>query len=534
MDSLSYNSFEKLQKNDGPSHWNKKKSDDIEKAAPGFSWEGCKTQKSPKMDHATFTLGLSTLLGMKERKNPLKASTFDSRNDSKQTKDQSRLKTEEAVAVPGKQSQIFKIKPIVDQIVPKPNTKFQRPLHNKSFLAQSNVRPALKEAVKKEYSPPKKSSFKANIYRFNSKQASHKPVQFGSATSQAKTSNRPAVQGKNQPISCFIKHLPEKDRAEGSVGPLIEQQKTLHSLENDPGFNAFDTLQKTSYNHCGNMEEHSGIIYASIPTNDKNKNHEKSRDSKRSKFSNRKNLSFNDSRRNTLKTLTSIDKKMRSSLLEPRRTSAKEDYKPDRIKFDKKFKPLVYHTENEFKAPGLETRLDSLPHLPQKCSHVIAGHDLIRSSRLKKKRVSSSQPHITGVLRKNHSLNGFSEMSNMDHRIDMSHKASLRCMPRESGPPELDYLRTRIKSLEHRLKESNKEVSVLQSKHKELSEVFLRVVSENVTLKMINQQERPELSGREHELRAYIEKAVAELFWPDFDNSSTPQKNNLNLAKVSN
>lgn len=524
MDSLSYNSLEKLQKNDGKSNWNKKKSDQIEKVGVNVCWEGRKTQRSPPMDHATFTLGISTILGLKERKNPLKASTFDSRNDSKLAKDQSRLKTEETAGVNDKQSQVFKPKSISDQVAQKPLAKYPRPFQNKSLLVQSNGKPTVKDVAKKDSSPFKKSSFKANIYRFNSKPMVNKTAHFGSMISQAKGSHRPTLQNKTQPIACFVKHLPEKDHTEGSVGPHIEHRKTLNSSENDLGFNAFDTLQKTSYNHCGNMEEHSGIIYASIPTNDKNKKHEKSRDSKGSKFSNKKNLSFNVSRRNTLRTLTSIDKKMRSSLLEPRRASNKHNYKPTHINFDKKVKPLVYHTENELRAPGLEARLESLPHFPSKCSHVIVMQNLAKCSKLKKRRISTSQPHITGVLRKNHSMNGFSETINIDPQLDMSHKASSRRIPSESGQHELEFLRDRVKSLEHRLSESSEELGVLQRKHKELSEVFLRVVSENVTLKMINQQMRPEISGRDQELRSYIEKTVAELFWPDLDYSDTPKK----------
>ncbi len=514
-----------MQKNEGKSRWNKKKSDQIDKVGVNSAWEGRKTQRSPRMDHATFSIGISTILGLKDKKNPIKTSTFDSRNDSKVIKDQSRLKTEEAPTSNSKQYHPIKIKPFGEQTGTNSLAKYPRPFQNKSFLVQSNGKTVVKETCRNDQPSFKKSSIKTTIFRFNSKpQTQTKTANFEGIAHQAQNNHRPSLANKNQPIACFVKRLPDKDPVENSVGPQIDHKKTLTSSENEQCFNAFDTLQKTSYNHYGNMEEHSGIIYASIPTNDKNIKHNKSRDSRTSKFSYKKNLSFNECRRNTFKTVASIDKKMRLSLLEPQKTSNKRDAKPSNINFDKKIKPLVFHTENEFRAPGLESRLESLPNFPSKYSNSNGIQTMSRCGRLKKRRISSSQPNISGVLRTNNSLKELSETSNLEAQMEISQKASSRCILRESGQREVEFLRNRMKSLENRLGQSNQELNILQKKHKELSGVFLRVVSENVTLKMINQQERLDASGRDQELRSCVEKIVADLIWPDLDQSETPKK----------
>ena len=515
LDSLSYNSFEKtFNEFDGA---NIEIQQRLSKKKEGVQTQrnDMKNKESLLNGQRTFGDNLNVLLGIKVSKPPSKIAVNDLKTDSIFSKDRSRGKAEVPInlsrnsnalqkgRVEKKVCSLLNAKPI-PSVIKLANSNFQQdvPFFNKN-----------KDPKSVSIINDVKGVFQSKIYRFANK---NNEKLMPRLQPQKYTSKKNTLLTQTTRIE-KISELQGPTKNSNLVN-RIEGYLEMHPQVsgNTSASNTFlQGKNPCSLSPVKTLTDKIGLIYSHANTAVKLIRKERPAEASNFKTPKTTNLSFKEPRKTGLGLSFSVGKQNCLESLNkvcsptPKKQTTAQIYSREQEADNQGFTAGV--PKNQVGLRRFAKRLDSQPSISSKVSpDKDLKQRIFNLSSVKRHHSRSSQ--IANIIRKTQSLNMISEASTANRLEDMSNNDTTQRIPFDARDKALAVLHRKISALDKKLQSSLKKVNELSSKHKKLSGVLIKVVSDNINLKMQFKKHAPiPLDDGNPELLKAIKKVVSEL-----------------------
>lgn len=513
LDSLSYNSLEKtFNEFDGG---NLEIQQRISKKNEGVQTQrnNIKNKKSLLNGQRTFGENLNVLLGIKDAKQTPKITTCDIKVDSMFSKDRSRGKAEMPINLSRNSNALLNgrvEKKIPSLLNPKPVplTKAVNTATNPEVFQKKTKDPKSASIVNDI-----KGSLQSKIYRFANKNNEKPAPQFQTQKSASKHANRWVQTTKLERIS---EHQGQTENLN-----LLNKIKSYLELNHQvSGNTSVSNTVLQGKNQCilspvKTLTDNIGIIYSHANTAAKMVRKETPADASNYKTPKANHLSFQEPRKTGLGISFSVGKQnCIESLNKVCSSTPKKQTSAQVYSREQDLGNQCSNTGLNQNHPGFRRfarRLESQPSISSKVSpEKDSRQRIFNLSRITKYHTHNSQ--IANIIRKTQSLNMISESSTANRLEDISNNDTTQRIPFDARDKALAVLHRKISILDKKLQTSLKKVSELSNKHKKLSGVLIKVVSDNISLKMQFKKEAPaQLDDGNPELLKAIKKVVSEL-----------------------